>query len=111
MMLGIRTYLEAGIAIVLLAAVAWFKLEADHRQTTINELTKQVAAANAAIDTQNAAVDAMRAQIDAANKARDAALAQAKKNAQSNYNRAKKLQEAIGSTCEDAQNLFLESVK
>lgn len=110
-MLGMRLYIEAGIAIVLLAAIAWFKMEADHRQTTINELTQQVAAAHAAIDAQNAAVDAMKAQTEEANKARDAALAQAKKNAQSNYNRAKLLQEATGSTCEDAQNLFLESVK
>lgn len=110
-MFGTRLYIEAGIAIVLLAAVAWFKMEADHRQVTITELTKQVAAANAAIESQNAAVDAYKAQVDSANKARDAALVQAKKNAQSSYNRAKMLREATGSTCEDAQNLFLESVK
>lgn len=110
-MLGMRLYIEAGIAIVLLAAVAWFKIEAEHRQTTINTLTQQIAAKDAAISAQNAGIDSLRQQADAANKARDAALAQAKKNAQSNYDRAKKLQEATGSTCEDAQNLFLESVK
>lgn len=110
-MLGIRTYIEAGVVVVLLGLLAFFKLEAAHRQHTIDTMSAEIAAKDNAISAQNASIEAYKATVDAANKARDTALAQAKKNAQSNYNRAKMLQEAAGSTCEDAQNLFLESVK
>jgi cell division protein FtsL len=106
-----RTYIEIAVVVALVGVLGFYKLEDSRLTTELTAANQTIGTLNSKLAEQNTAIDDLKKAQIAAQAASDKALQTARQLAQTEYDKAKRIAATVGTTCDDAYNLFLQSVQ
>jgi hypothetical protein len=111
MLTNLRLYLEIGIVVLLVGVLGFYKLEDSRLTSGLATANQTIGTLNSKLMEQNAAIDDLKKAQIAAQAASDKALQTARQLAQTEYDKAKRIAATVGTTCDDAYQLFLQSTQ